>query len=80
MRRISTPATSFWSALVLLVLVTLPATLRAQSFSGTGQQATELFSLAEGLAVFEFNYEGKAQLGRRRCWRRPPNGECRRDR
>ncbi len=62
MRRTLTPATSFWSALVLLVLVTLPATVRAQSFSGSGQQATELFTLAEGLAVFEFNYEGTAQF------------------
>lgn len=60
MRCIPKSATAFWSAVVLLVLVTLPATAPAQSFSGTGQQATELFPLAAGLAVFEFTYAGEA--------------------
>lgn len=50
-----------WTVLILL-LASLPSTGRAQSFSGTGQQATGLFSLGEGLAVFELTHRGDSQF------------------
>lgn len=53
--------TSFWSV-ILLLLVGLPSAGGAQSFSGTGQQATGLFPLSEGLAVFELSYQGESQF------------------
>ncbi|MHB1225631.1 MAG: hypothetical protein ACYC2G_16510 [Gemmatimonadaceae bacterium] len=53
--------TSFWSIL-LLVLAGLPSVGRAQSFTGTGQQATGLFPLSEGLAVFELTHQGDSRF------------------
>lgn len=53
--------TRIWPVLLLL-LASLPAVGQAQSFRGTGQQATELFSLPEGLAVFELTHQGESQF------------------
>lgn len=49
--------------ILLLVLALLgpllPATAPAQNVEGTGQQATNLFPLQPGLAVFELRYQGR---------------------
>ncbi|HEX6630638.1 MAG TPA: hypothetical protein VF048_06085, partial [Gemmatimonadaceae bacterium] len=54
-------STRIWPVLLLL-LAGLPSVGRAQSFQGTGQQATALFPLPEGLAVFELTHRGESQF------------------
>lgn len=44
--------------MVVVALALLAPALRAQEFQGTGQEATELFSLEAGLAVFEVEHRG----------------------
>ncbi|HEV2130181.1 MAG TPA: hypothetical protein VGR27_03735 [Longimicrobiaceae bacterium] len=41
------------------LLLAAPVLLRAQNISGTGQQATDLFTLPAGLATFEIEHEGE---------------------
>lgn len=56
-------------ARILFLICTLHLTtavfapiIRAQAFSGTGQQATEMFPLSEGLAVFELEHRGSSRF------------------
>jgi hypothetical protein len=46
------------SSAVLLTAALAAGGARAQSVSGTGQQASELFPLSAGLAVFELEHQG----------------------
>jgi hypothetical protein len=49
-----------WALGLGLLLATPAAPLGAQSFSGTGQQATDLFALPAGLTVFEVEHRANA--------------------
>ena len=46
--------------LMLAVLPALPSAAAGQDFTGSGQRATELFPLPQGLAVFEIEHRGSS--------------------
>ncbi len=48
-----------WLAIAAVLAATFPSTAPAQNVSGTGQQATDLFTLPGGLATFEIEHEGE---------------------
>jgi hypothetical protein len=54
------PRIQSWPLVLGLLIATPAAELGAQTFSGSGQQATELFALPAGLSVFEVEHRASA--------------------